>query len=137
MRHECGETGKFAFTSQMGGEHLICFITTTSYFQGVARKFRFDVSFEVGEAAHDYTEIAKTEHLSAIEVEIRKLNDKIRNIRGEQDYQKVREAYFRDTAESNNSRVMWWTILQVVVIFAAGGWQYFKLRRFFKSKKLA
>jgi len=137
VRHECVDNGRFAFTSQMDGEHQICFITTTSSFQGEKRKFRFDASFEVGEHATDYTEIAKQEHLSAIEVEIRKLNDKIRNIRGEQDYQKMREVYFRDLHESVNTAVMWWTILQLAILVVSGIWQYTRLKGFFKSKKLA
>lgn len=105
---------------------------------------RFQLASDSGDAAQDYGEIAKQEHLSAIEVEVRKLNDKVRGVRNEQDYQKVRtcllplvahaqdlalrssqkcEEKFRDMSESTNSRVMWWSILQTVVLVMSGLWQ--------------
>ena len=74
---------------------------------------------------------------AAIEVEVRKLNDKIRSIRAEQDYQRAREERFRDTSESTNSRVLWWSVIQTLVLLLAGGYQLFNLKGFFKSKKLA
>jgi hypothetical protein len=95
------------------------------------------LQLDIGENAQDYSEIAKTEHLSAIEVEVRKLNDKIRGIRAEQDYQRAREERFRDTSESTNARVMWWSICQTVVLLIAGVYQLVNLKGFFKSKKLA
>jgi len=146
----------------------------------------------------------------AIEVEVRKLNDKIRAIRGMQDYQRVRmtrngqrdgmddkridrrglargpllmccdrirrsaykeggisdnrtmdvradqmlwlcctalhggcvsfqlrEENFRDTSESTNSRVLWWSIAQTVVLIVTAIYQLTNLKGFFKSKKLA
>jgi hypothetical protein len=75
--------------------------------------------------------------LLAIEVEIRKLNDKIRTIRSEQDYQREREEQFRNTSESTNARVMWWSIAQTIVLLIAGLYQITNLKGFFKSKKLA
>jgi len=92
---------------------------------------------DYGEAATDYTELAQHEHLSAIEVEIRKLNDKIRGIRSEQAYQREREEAFRNTSESTNARVMWWSILQTIVLLVSGVWQIQRLKAFFKLKKLA
>jgi hypothetical protein len=39
--------------------------------------------------ATDYEQVAKQEHLSSIEVQVRRLNDRIRDIRSEQNYQRV------------------------------------------------
>ncbi len=126
--------GHFGFTSAMGGEHLICISTTTKSLNGQVRTFRFSLAMDYGEAATDYTEIAQREHLSAIEVEIRKLNDKIRGVRGEQSYQREREEAFRNTSESTNARVMWWSILQTIVLLVSGVWQIDRLKRFFRDK---
>jgi predicted metal-binding membrane protein len=49
----------------------------------------------------------------------------------------VREERFRDTSESTNARVMWWSIAQTVVLLIAGVYQLTNLKGFFKSKKLA
>ena len=43
----------------------------------------------MGEMAIDYNEVAKKEHLTGVEISIRKLNDKIRDIMKEQAYQRV------------------------------------------------
>lgn len=66
--------------------------------------------------AVDYTEVAKREHLTGLEVEIRKLNDKLRDIMKEVEYQRRREEEFRSTSESTNSRVQWWSIAQVCAL---------------------
>lgn len=135
--HETVEEGRFAFTTLVDGEYSICLQTNTTSWYGTVRKFRFHMDFEVGEHAKDYNTIAKQEHLSAIEVEIRKLNDKIRGIRAEQDYQKKREEVFRDISESTNARVMWWSLAQTAVLLISGLWQMSRLKVFFKQKKLA
>ncbi|MES1906886.1 MAG: hypothetical protein MHM6MM_000113 [Cercozoa sp. M6MM] len=130
------ESGKVAFTSESGGEHTVCVSTTTSHWFGQNREFRVELGLEVGEEATDYEEMAKVEHLSAIEVEIRKLNDKVRDIRQEQAYQKGREERFRNTSESTNSRVVWFSIVQTIVLVASGAFQLWSLKTFFQSKKL-
>lgn len=128
------DEGRIAFTSHMGGEHLVCLGTVGAW---GSREFRFELEIEEGDRATDYEELAKMEHLSAIEVEVRKLTDKVNLIRSEQSYQRQREADFRDTTESTNSRVLWFSLLQTIVLCVAGVVQVLKLKRFFKLKKLA
>jgi len=129
--------GSFGWTSVVGGEHSLCMSTDSVSFMGQARLFRMELSIDYGEAATDWTELAQHEHLSAIEVEIRKLNDKVRLINSEQGYQRGREESFRNTSESTNSRVMWWSIFQTIILLLSGFWQINRLKTFFKQKKLA
>jgi len=103
---------------------------------GQPRKFRLDLKLDVGETGIDYNEVAKREHLSALEVEVRRLNDKMKDILKEQSYQRERETSFRDTSESTNSRVQWWSIFQTVVMLVAGLWQIWHLKSFLKNKKV-
>jgi len=137
LEQDADEAGSVMFTSTIGGEHLVCLKTSTNSWFGASRTFRFQLEFQTGVQATDYSELAKQEHLSAIEVEVRKLNDRVRAIRAEQDYQKSREEEFRNTSESTNSRVMWWSVIQTLVLVASGVWQIFSLKGFFKQKKLA
>jgi len=136
LNRDAEASGHFGFTSAVGGEHLICITTTSKNSNGQVRTFRFSLAMDYGEAATDYTEIAQHEHLSAIEVEIRKLNDKIRGVRSEQMYQREREEAFRNTSESTNARVMWWSIMQTIVLLVSGYFQITKLKRFFRDKKI-
>lgn len=43
---------------------------------------------------------------------------------------------FRDQSELTNSRVVWWTILQILVLGVTCFWQMRHLKQFFVSKKL-
>jgi len=128
--------GRFAFTSQVGAEHKICFSTNSSRWFGPAVRTKLELDIDTGVGATDYEEIAKAEHLSALEVGVRRLNDRVASIRKEQNYQRAREATFRNTSESTNARVGWWAAAQVIVLVAMGLWQMKHLKSFFKAKKL-
>uniref|UniRef100_A0A8C2NRZ3 GOLD domain-containing protein n=1 Tax=Capra hircus TaxID=9925 RepID=A0A8C2NRZ3_CAPHI len=47
-----------------------------------------------------------------------------------------REEHFRQTSKSTNQRVLWWSILQTLILVATGTWQMQRLKSFFKAKKL-
>jgi hypothetical protein len=128
--------GKIAFTSQIQGEHKLCFQTNSTRWFGSKKAIKVDLSIRRGESATDYEEIARQDHLSEIEIEVKKLIDRVRDIRSEQNYQRSREMEFRDTSESTNSRVVWWSILQTAILVATGLWQVTHLKQFFKAKKL-
>eukprot|EP01111_Echinosteliopsis_oligospora_P018377 TRINITY_DN839_c0_g1_i1.p1 TRINITY_DN839_c0_g1~~TRINITY_DN839_c0_g1_i1.p1 ORF type:complete len:219 (+),score=47.65 TRINITY_DN839_c0_g1_i1:50-706(+) len=131
-----GAEGKFALTSQIGGEHKLCFATNSSRWFGPAVKVRFYLDIESGVGATDYEEIAKVEHLSALELNVRKLNDRVASIRKEQNYQRGREVTFRNTSESTNTRVAVWSAIQLATLVGLGVWQMRHLKSFFKAKKL-
>lgn len=130
------------------------------------RRFRIDLRIDVGEMAIDYAEAAKLEHLTELEVEVRRrmearvgdhertrvhsrmhvlavsslqlrrLNNKLKDMMREQAYQKEREVAFRLTSESTHARVAWWSVLQASVMVLSGIWQIRHLTAFFKSKKI-
>jgi hypothetical protein len=56
----------------------------------------------------DYEELAKKEHLTGIEVELRMLTNKLEAVRAEQKYQWRRERQFRNTSESTYERILWY-----------------------------
>eukprot|EP01137_Pigoraptor_chileana_P005085 Opistho-2@2775 len=88
------------------------------------------------EGANDYEEIAKEEKLSELQLRIRQLIDQSKMIQKEQAYQRAREARFRETSESTNARVLWWSIVQTAILVVTGYWQIRHLRGFFEAKKL-
>lgn len=69
-------------------------------------------------------------------MQVRRLNDKLKDITKEQQYQRQREVTFRDMSEATNARVQWWSIFQTVVMLAAGVYQIVHLKAFFQHKKL-
>lgn len=88
---------------------------------------------------------------SAIELEVRKLVDLVRDIRSQQQYLRVsthremrmnlidlhqeREVNFREISEATNSSVIWWSALQTIVLVGAGVWQIYQLKTIFNAKK--
>lgn len=52
-----------------------------------------------------------------------------------QQYFKAREARHRHTAESNNSRVQWWSLSYCIVLVTVGVIQVYVLRRLFREKR--
>ena len=52
----------------------------------------------------------------------------------EQGYVVVRERTHRNTAESTNARVKWWSIFQLGVVIGEGVFQVWWLKRFFEVK---
>ncbi|KJE94334.1 hypothetical protein CAOG_04993 [Capsaspora owczarzaki ATCC 30864] len=135
MQKDYGAAGTVSFTSHEPGEHTICLSTnTTRYFGGKTLKVDIDIS--QGEEANDYKEIMKKDKLTELQVRVRQVMDQVQQIANEQAYQRIREAKFRDTSESTNARVLWWSIGQTVILLGTTLWQAHHLRSFFKKIKI-
>eukprot|EP00158_Paraphelidium_tribonemae_P003020 Partr_v1_DN25840_c1_g1_i2_m2526 putative transmembrane emp24 domain trafficking protein 2 len=70
-----------------------------------------------------------------LEKELEQLKTGLRAIREEQQYIIVRERVHRNTAESTNSRVVWWSIFQTAMLIGACAWQVWYIKRFFEVKR--
>lgn len=127
--------GRFTFTSHTPGEHLICLYSNSSaWFSGAQLRVHLDI--QVGEHAQDYEQVAQKDKLNELQLRIRQLLDQVEQITKEQNYQRYREERFRQTSESTNSRVLYWSITQVIVLVLTGAWQMKHLKGFFEAKKL-
>ena len=66
--------------------------------------------------------------VAPVEREIRSLAIGLLAVKDEQEYIVVRERRHRDTAESTNDRVKWWSVLQAAVLFSVVAWQIYYLK---------
>uniref|UniRef100_A0A8R1ISN8 GOLD domain-containing protein n=1 Tax=Caenorhabditis japonica TaxID=281687 RepID=A0A8R1ISN8_CAEJA len=104
--------GRFTFTSNTPGEHVICiYSNSTAWFNGAQLRVHLDI--QAGDHAQDYAQIAQKDKLNELQLRIRQLLDQVDQITKEQNYQRYREERFRQTSESTNSRVFYWSIAQV------------------------
>ena len=71
---------------------------------------------------------------SNIHVLVRVLSDLLAQVKDEQSYIVVRERTHRNTAESTNARVKWWSIFQLLVLIGEGIFQVWWLKRFFEVR---
>ncbi|KAH9993667.1 emp24/gp25L/p24 family/GOLD-domain-containing protein [Russula compacta] len=127
--------GRFTFTSHSAGDHSMCLSTnySSSWF-GPTAHIRLYLDVVVGStkpnAEHDRS------HVTALVSKIRDLNIKIEDIRREQQYQREREADFRNLSEVTNSRALWYSVAQIIVLILTCVWQLQHLRRFFEDRKM-
>jgi len=138
---EKAETGKFAFTLDDYDMFSICFHGKRVDGQGAGRTPPIDelsvkLSVKRGIEAKSYNDLAKAEKLKPMELELKKLEDLAEAIVSDFAYMKSREKLMRDTNESTNSRVLWFSIFSMAVLLGLALWQVFYLKRFFKAKKL-
>eukprot|EP00833_Pecoramyces_ruminatium_P018863 jgi/Orpsp1_1/1192895/evm.model.d7180000096741.1 len=137
LNQRSGSNGRFTFTAADSGDHLICVMATTrNWFSKESTKLFFDMKFGDNVFDNSQKEDAEKEKLSSINMKIRDLNSKVAGIKREQQYQREHEVGFRNQSEATNSHIMYWSIIQFVIIIATCLWQMRHLKRFFTVKKL-
>ncbi len=60
----------------------------------------------------------------------------VSQVKDEQQYIIMRERTHRNTAESTNARVKWWSIFQLGVLLGEGVFQVWWLKRFFEVSSI-
>lgn len=122
-------SSKFSFTAAEGGAHRVCFTNVSPYSR------RVELRWAAGAATIDYTEMAKKEHLRPLEVELRRLEDRLDAVQKEMQYQREREEQHRDMSEVTNGRVMWFSLLTILIVVVQGTLQVWHLYSFFRKRK--
>ncbi|KAI0347553.1 supernatant protein factor C-terminal domain-containing protein [Trametopsis cervina] len=118
-------TGTVTITAEKDGRHDYCFSNQMST---VIDKL---VSFNV----HGVIFVDGDDTIAPIEREIRALAGGLMSVKDEQEYIVIRERTHRNTAESTNERVKWWSVAQVIILCAVVAWQVYYLKSFFEVKR--
>jgi outer membrane murein-binding lipoprotein Lpp len=116
--------GKFTFTAHEAGDHSICLAPASVSAQNTHIKLYIDIV--VGSTRPNIDQ--DRSHVSNLASKIRDLNAKLDDIKREQQYQREREASYRDLSESTNTRAVWYSVLQIGVLVATCTWQLRHLR---------
>lgn len=117
--------GRFTFTSHEAGDHSMCLSTNySSWFSNTHIRLYLDIV--VGSTRPDVEH--DRSHVSELAAKVRDLNQKLEDIRREQQYQREREADFRNLSEATNSRAVWYSVVQIVVLVVTCTWQLRHLR---------
>ena len=118
--------GRFTFTSHDAGDHSICLSTNFTAGWFTSRHIKLYIDIVVGASKPDVEH--DRSHIGEVASKIRELNDRLRDIRREQQYQREREAAYRDLSEATNSRAVWYCVGQIIVLVATCTWQLRHLR---------
>ncbi|SCV00463.1 LANO_0F06986g1_1 [Lachancea nothofagi CBS 11611] len=125
--------GEFTFNALDSGEHKICIQPQAQGWLAKV-KTKVEIDFETGSDLH--LDSKGKEVMQSLQNKIKILNERVMEIKREQDLVREREAMFRDVSESANSRAMWWTVFQVFVLGGTCAWQLRHLRTFFVKQKI-
>ncbi|KAF9122897.1 vesicle coat component [Mortierella sp. 14UC] len=132
------ELQRGAFLNKEAGNIVACFtnVLASGYKPDPKYTRVVDVDFDIGSETIDYLKLAEKEKLKPMEVELRKLEDMVRDVIENMEHLQQREEKMRNTNESTNARVQWFSTMTMVVLIALGAWQIVYLKQFFRKKRL-
>ncbi|NXA31317.1 TMD11 protein, partial [Eudromia elegans] len=137
MKKLYGPQATFSFTSYMSGEHIICLQSNSTRLMAFAgSKLRIHLDIRVGEHFLDEAVAQAKDKVNDVSFNLEHLLEQIQHISKEQNYGREREENFRKTSEQTNSNILWWAIVQTLILIAVGIWQMKSLKDFFIAKKL-
>ncbi|GMM35070.1 Erp1 protein [Saccharomycopsis crataegensis] len=125
--------GEFTFTAIDSGDHRICFQPQSGGWLA-KMKVKINVEFTVGEASS--LDSKNEEVVNSLITKVHSLVSKVNEIKREQNLHREREAQFRDLSETVNSRVVRWSVIQLLILSGTCVWQLHHLRTFFVKQKL-
>lgn len=95
-----------------------------------------ELGVESGASARDWNILQTVEKLRPAEIELKRIEEMTREISDDLQYLKAREERMRDTNESTNARVKWFSVLIILSLVTLGVWQIQYLRHYFKVKHI-
>nr|POE54357.1 endoplasmic reticulum vesicle protein 25 [Quercus suber] len=136
-RDVVGES-RSVFTSHADSSFDVCFenIQSGAYHSQSPPSRFVELDIDIGADAKDWGAIQAGEKLRPVEAELKRLYESAREVVEEMDYLRTREIKLRDTNESTNERVKWFSIGTMGMLVALGVWQVVYLRAYFRSKHL-
>lgn len=120
----------FAFVALKDGEYRMCFSNEASTITSKQLSFNLHIGNQLANL-----DVAKSHHLSPLENSVVSVSQAASQVRDEQKYLITRERYARDTNESTNSRVLWWSILENILLISLSLWKIFYLKGLFEQKR--
>ncbi|GMM33062.1 Emp24 protein [Saccharomycopsis crataegensis] len=119
--------GDFSTIAKTSGKFQYCFSNEGS---SIATK---DVSFNI----HGVIYIDVNDpNSNSLEASVKRLSQLTNEVKDQQNYIIIRERTHRNTAESTNSRVKWWSVFQLIVVGVNSVFQVYYLKRFFEVKSV-
>ncbi|RCH84845.1 p24 complex component, partial [Rhizopus stolonifer] len=118
------DQGAYTVTAPDSGKYRFCFSNERNADGSKTVSFNTRVHHKSSEVQTD-----------PLKIEIEELAESIFDIKSSQEYIVARERKHRDTAESTNNRVKWWSIAQLVLLVSVCFFQVHYLKSFFQVKR--
>ncbi|KAG8265263.1 transmembrane emp24 domain-containing protein bai [Homalodisca vitripennis] len=134
-QHHDVSKARFSFVTENYDTFEICFTTKVPIQQTYSPQ-EITLNVKRGVEAKNYELIGEAAKLKPMEVELKRLEDLSTSIVQDFVLMRKREVEMRDTNESTNNRVLYFSIFSMCCLLSLATWQVLYLRRFFKAKKL-
>ncbi|KAI5706250.1 transmembrane emp24 domain-containing protein bai [Diaphorina citri] len=134
-RGESVTKGKFTFVTETYDTVEICFISMVPPGHP-GRPHEVSLLAKQGVEAKNYEGMGEAAKLKPLEIELKKLEDLSSAVVEDFVQMRKREEEMRDTNESTNNRVLYFSIFSMFCLLSLATWQVLYLRNFFKTKKL-
>ncbi|XP_064424866.1 transmembrane emp24 domain-containing protein 11-like [Latimeria chalumnae] len=132
-----GPESRFSFTSYSSGDHYICLQSNSTRFKVFEEsKLRVHLDIQLDEQSLDENIAQAKDKMNEVKIRIQHLRQQIQHISKEQNYQREREEHFRETSEGTNNNILWWAIVQTIILCLVGIWQMKHMKDFLIAKKL-
>ncbi|XP_045776787.1 transmembrane emp24 domain-containing protein bai isoform X1 [Maniola jurtina] len=129
--------GKFTFVTETYDTFEVCFISKVPpEHRGVAQDVTLDIKVGIEAKNYEGKWIAEAAKLKPMEMELKRLEDLSEAIVQDFTSMRKREEEMRDTNESTNNRVLFFSVFSMICLLGLATWQVLYLRRYFKAKKL-
>jgi len=126
LHFEGRDEGRYSFVTSQDGPVGFCFNNEMS---------RFTVKTVMFEVARKPVDKVTKEDLTPFEQSLERMSRGMDVIEQEQSYHRVREHAHRNTAESTNTRVYAWSLVESAVLLLMSVGQVWYLRRLFDDKR--
>ncbi|XP_025424094.1 transmembrane emp24 domain-containing protein 10-like [Sipha flava] len=131
-------SGKFTFSVETYDMFEICFISKAlnknEYLNFAKQEIYLDI--KTGVEAKNYESIGEMYKLKPLELNLKRLEDFSQAIVLEFDDMKKRADEMRNTNESTNKRLLYFSLFSMTCLILFATWQVIYLRQYFKAKKL-
>eukprot|EP01010_Urceolus_cornutus_P001138 NODE_1657_length_804_cov_191.717881_g1288_i0.p1 GENE.NODE_1657_length_804_cov_191.717881_g1288_i0~~NODE_1657_length_804_cov_191.717881_g1288_i0.p1 ORF type:complete len:196 (-),score=27.29 NODE_1657_length_804_cov_191.717881_g1288_i0:98-685(-) len=118
--------GKHQWNAELDGKYRVCFANTMARFTAKWISFYYSQGMNPN--------LAKIEHIDPIERTIMELSDGLSELQDEQKYLRSGDGVHRETIDSINVRMLYWSIFEVFVLLTMGLFQIYYLKRFLEVK---
>jgi len=116
-------SGDHSFNANHDGMYTYCF--SNEHWSATSKEVSFNV--------HGIVYVPESDaSADPLEKEIKQLSELVAQVKDEQGYIVVRERTHRNTAESTNARVKWWSIFQLGILAGNAVFSVWWTKRFFE-----
>ncbi|KJE95497.1 transmembrane emp24 domain-containing protein [Capsaspora owczarzaki ATCC 30864] len=122
---------KYTFGASETGRYTYCFGNKMSSLTPKILMFTVDIH-----TPEKPKPAGTEEHTDMLDSMVAQLHDHLTTVRRDQDYMEVREATHRGTNDSTNSRVLWWSFFEAIILVTMAVAQVFYLKRLFEVKRV-